>query len=198
MNQALDMKVNRLPSRTWNWLHMNEAVIDQVMVENENNVTITLPENISQGNITETDFEKIATGMGEDMDKLASEAHISSLAFETEKDTKIQQPLRLAFHYKDRDRQMNTVDLHIQNGSEATVIMDYSSEKEAEGLAAIRTKILAEKDSRLNLVQVQRLEQNFECMNDVGIQCEENASVQVFHLILGGKNIWQVIICIWI
>ena len=27
---------------------------------------------------------------------------------ETEKDTKIQQPLRLAFHYKDRDRQMNT------------------------------------------------------------------------------------------
>lgn len=191
MNQALDMKVNRLPSRTWNWLHMNEAVIDQVMVKSKNNVTITLPENISQGNITESDFEKIATGMGEDMDKLASEAHISSLAFETEKDTKIQQPLRLAFHYKDRDRHMNTVDLHIQNGSEATVIMDYSSEKEAEGLAAIRTKILAEKDSRLNLVQVQRLEQNFECMNDVGIQCEENASVQVFHLILGGKNIWQ-------
>ena len=191
MNQALDMKVNRLPSRTWNWLHMNEAVIDQVMVENENKVTITLPENISQGNITEIDFGKIATGMGEDMDKLASEAHISSLTFETEKDTKIQQPLRLAFHYKDRDRQMNTVDLHIQNGSEATVIMDYSSEKEAEGLAVIRTKIMAEKDSRLNLVQVQRLERNFECMNDVGIQCEDNASVQVFHLILGGRNIWQ-------
>ena len=191
MNQALDMKVNRLPSRTWNWLHMNEAVIDQVMVEDENNVTITLPENISQGNIPETDFEKIATGMGEDMDKLVSEAHISSLTFETEKDTNIQQPLRLAFHYKDKDRQMNTVDLHIQNGSEVTVIMDYSSEKEAEGLAAIRTKIMAEKDSRLNLVQVQRLDQNFECMNDVGIQCEENASVQVFHLILGGKNIWQ-------
>ena len=116
MNQALDMKVNRLPSRTWNWLHMNEAVIDQVMVENENKVTITLPENISQGNITEIDFGKIATGMGEDMDKLASEAHISSLTFETEKDTKIQQPLRLAFHYKDRDRQMNTVDLHCYYG----------------------------------------------------------------------------------
>lgn len=66
MNQALDMKVNRLPSRTWNWLHMNEAVIDQVMVEDENNVTITLPENISQGNLSGTDFEKIATGMGED------------------------------------------------------------------------------------------------------------------------------------
>lgn len=73
MNQALDMKVNRLPSRTWNWLHMNEAVIDQVMVENENKVTITLPENISQGNITGTDFEKIATGMGEDQEELLTE-----------------------------------------------------------------------------------------------------------------------------
>ncbi len=191
MNQALDIKVNRLPSRTWNWLHMNEAVIDQVMVKNKNNVAITLPENISQGSTQETDFQKIATGMGEDMDRLASDAHISDLTFKTEKDTKIQEPLRLAFYYKDNDRQMNMINLHIQKGSEATVIMDYSTEKEADGLAVIRTRIMAEKDSRLNLVQVQRLGQNFECMNDVGIQCEENASVQVFHLILGGKNIWQ-------
>lgn len=191
MNQALDMKINRLPSRTWNWLHMNEAVIDQVTVEAENNVSITLPEHIRQGSTKKTDFEKIATGMGEDMSRLASESHVSDLTFETKAGTKIQQPLRLAFHYKAREHQMNVIDLLVQEGSEATVIMDYSSEKEADGLAAIRTRIMAEKDSRLNLVQVQRLGQDFNCMNDVGIQCEENASVQVFHLILGGKNIWQ-------
>ena len=191
MNQALDMKVNCLPSRTWNWLHMNEAVINQVMVEGENKVTITLPCKISQSNTPETDFEKIATGMGDDMDKLVSGSEISSLTFVTEKGEKILQPLRLAFHYKDNNRQLNVIDLHIQQGSEATVIMDYSCEKEAEGLAAVRTRIMGEKDSHLNLIQVQRLDQNFECMNDVGICCKENASVQVFHLILGGKNIWQ-------
>ena len=191
MNQALDIKVNQLPSRTWNWLHMNEAAIDQVMVDTENKIAITLPENIHQGDSTGSDFTKIDTGMGKDMEKLAEEAQISCLVFETEKGIKVQQPLRMKFHYEDKDRQMNVVDLHIQEDSQATVIMDYSSEKDTHGLAAVRTRIIAEKNSSLNLVQVQRLGQDFDCMNDVGIQCEENAGIQVFHLILGGKNIWQ-------
>lgn len=30
MGQGLDLKINRLPARTWNWLKMNEAGLNEI------------------------------------------------------------------------------------------------------------------------------------------------------------------------
>ena len=34
MGQGLDLTINRLPARTWNWLRMNEADLKQIEAGN--------------------------------------------------------------------------------------------------------------------------------------------------------------------
>ena len=33
MKQGMEMKVNRLPMRTWNWLHMNDSSLSDIDTE---------------------------------------------------------------------------------------------------------------------------------------------------------------------
>lgn len=198
MDATLDMKVNRLPARTWNWLRMNEARVEGVQVVSENEYKAGLPENVQRRRLTAsaaggagTEFDGIPTGMGEDMQKLYVQAGISSDVYEIPAGTRVGEPIKLSFHYEDGAQQMNAVDVKLAEGSSAVLIMDYTSQEQAKGRGIIRTRILAERDAQLSLVQIQRLGGEFDCMNDVGIRCADNAKVRVYHLILGGKNTWQ-------
>ena len=82
MKQGTEMKINRLPVRTWNWLHMNESSlsdIDTVLLSRDkpaDGPVLTLPkEGIScirgmSTGMVEAGFRDIATGMGPDMEEL--------------------------------------------------------------------------------------------------------------------------------
>ena len=59
-----------------------------------------------------------------------------------------------------------------------TVVMDYHS-NEGTGTAAIQTKIHAEKNAKLKLIQIERLGEGFDCMNDIGAYCEDGAGVEL-------------------
>lgn len=65
----MDMTVNRLPARTWNWLKMNETVLSSVEPFRQQEIpegNIFREENETEQNI----FREIETGMGPDMDQL--------------------------------------------------------------------------------------------------------------------------------
>ena len=73
MNQGLDMKINILPAKTWNWLRMNEAEVKQVKADAQALCSKEVPDGIQEepaGLWTEK-MEGIETGMGADMDRLA-------------------------------------------------------------------------------------------------------------------------------
>ena len=86
MRQGMEMKVNRLPMRTWNWLHMNDSSLSDIDTEiyGKNmvpcNPQFTLPgqgvsciRGMSAGTL-ESGFQEIPTGMGPDMDELVRES----------------------------------------------------------------------------------------------------------------------------
>ena len=86
MKQGTEMKINRLPVRTWNWLHMNESSlsdIDTVLLSRDkpaDGPVLTLPKEgvscirgMSTG-MVEAGFRDIATGMGPDMEELIRES----------------------------------------------------------------------------------------------------------------------------
>lgn len=85
MGQGIDMTVNRLPARTWNWLKMNESRLTDVKIEKACPVTPVVTgygttwERVSaekiQSEQTENGFawKNLVTGMGPDMDRLAEE-----------------------------------------------------------------------------------------------------------------------------
>ena len=59
----MDMTVNRLPARTWNWLKMNETVLSSVEPFRQQEIpegNVFREENETEQNI----FREIETGMG--------------------------------------------------------------------------------------------------------------------------------------
>ena len=70
MSQGLDMTVNSLPSRTWNWLKMNESKLKDIETGDTCEVEkiIGASENITGSSVEaaekKADFSDILTGMG--------------------------------------------------------------------------------------------------------------------------------------
>lgn len=187
MKQKLNMKVNPLPVRTWNWLGMNETTLEQAVMT-EGDIKIDIPETIVQVEDFDNDFDSVSTGMGSDMNKLIYLSNIETQVFQTLKEKKEKKALKLHFYYEDKAQDLNVIGLDLKENSEMIVIMDYTSSKKGQGTIGVQTKIRAEKNAKLCLVQIQCLGDGFCCMNDIGAICQEGAEIQVIDLILGGKS----------
>lgn len=187
---VLEMKINKLPAGTWRWLHMNNARIEQEADLALCQVAIQCPDAIVKTETSEEQLNQIRTGMGEDMTKLLQESKTQAICFTAEEGVKEAAPVTLSFGYQDTDRKGNRIDLYLKENSEMTVVMDYHS-SEGTGTAAIQTKIHAEKNAKLKLIQIERLGEGFDCMNDIGAYCEDGAGVELVQLIIGGKNVYM-------
>ena len=84
MGLGLNLKVNRLPARTWNWLDMNEASLKQIEAGDEHTViTEGIAKEVTGTESWQKEFSAIATGMGADMDRLAREANVSPIRIQS-------------------------------------------------------------------------------------------------------------------
>ena len=188
MNQELELEVNPLPAKTWNWLRMNDTVLKEETITEQGNVAVKKPESVTVTTEQKPEFNSITTGMGTDMDRFMDAGNAKTQIFTTKPGTKEEEPLRLTFSYEDDKRVMNRIGIHLLPGSELTVIMDFASEAESEGTAAVQTKIYAEEDAVLHLVQMQHLGQKFRLLDDLGADCQKNAEINTIQLVLGGKD----------
>lgn len=213
MNQGLEMKINRLPVPTWNWLRMNESRIVQKAADSECEIRCRIPDfidEIEENTKYMKQMDTVLTGLGEDMDLLAEHSNAAQRMFVIRKNQnqEAMKPealkpealkpeaikpdlLKLDFYYADKDEKLNTIGIYAKEGSRAVVIMDYSSLKSSSGTASIQTKIFAEKGADVQLIQIQRLGEGFRCLNDVGGSCREGAKIEVIQLVLGGKDTYQ-------
>ena len=115
MSQNFEMKINPLPAKTWNWLHMNGTVLKEEIITERRTVKADRPETV-----TETEC-----------------------------------------------RMENLIKPETQ---------------------AIQTKIYAEENAVLHLIQVQRLGSKMTFLDDFGADCEKNARMETIQLVLGGKD----------
>ena len=187
------MTINRLPSKTWNWLRMNETQLENVAIPEAGEPKVSLPEKITtteNGNARpwNADFAGIASGMGEDMDSLLTAAEVRAQQYEVPAGVVADAPLLLDYEYAQNSLQASAVAVRAHKNSEITMIQDFASNKEAAGQAAVSTRLYLEEGAKIRLIQVQRLGREVTFLNDIGALCEENASLEVIQLILGGKN----------
>lgn len=183
------MKVNPLPARTWNWLKMNDTVLNENVMTERGNMTIEKPESVALAEEQNPElFSSIVTGMGKEMDGFFDAGKAATQIFTTKAGIKEAEPLRLTFTYEDGSRTVNRIGIHLLPDSELTVVMDFTSEEESEGTAAVQTKIFAEENAVLHLVQVQHLGKKFRILDDLGADCQKKAEVKTIQLILGGKD----------
>lgn len=191
MANGIDMTVNELPAATWNWLKLNRTKLSDITAAGVHEETARIPEGLQTETGAAAVLTDIPTGMGADLDRLAELAGTKTRRFTVREQECISEAVKLDYEYADGEQAMNRVEIEAKAGSSVTVIMDYRSEKQAVGLAAIQTRIRAEKDAKVCLVQIERLGDGFTCLNDIGIDGDDRASVHVIHAVLGGKDVYQ-------
>ena len=185
----MDMTINRLPAKTWNWLHMNECELKDKNTENERfTIDCKVPSGIIVTETKERTLEQLKTGMGEDMSLFMKHSLTPIQYFQIPAKEQVVEPTILNFFHEDSVKAMNEIEIHAEEGSQATFIMNYHSEKNSEGLLAIQTRIYAKKHSKVTVFQLQTLGDQVEHLNDIGGYCEEGATIEIIQIALGGKE----------
>ena len=71
MSQKFEMKLNSLPAKTWNWLHMNGTTRSEQLLGQTGDPQEEIPESVTVGSWSEKGYEEEAgklalleTGMG--------------------------------------------------------------------------------------------------------------------------------------
>lgn len=188
MKQGYQMTINRLPSPTWSWLHMNESSLSEIEQENRNaTFSADVPKTVrySRGR---RGLEALPGGMGEDMETFT--ACVDAQRFVIEEGNKEKDPLLLHLSYEEDANGIHAVELYALENSVSTVIMDYTSRGQ-RGTGAVSTKVQVGKNAKVLLVQVQLLGEEFIHLNDVGTWCDEGGSVEVIQLFLGAKETYS-------
>lgn len=140
--------------------------------------------------MVEAGFRDIATGMGPDMEELIRESGTPVEIIRVKKGEKPEAPVKLAFPCKEGEHGLYAAYVYAEEGSSVTVIMEADSARQAGGTAGFQTRLYAEKDARIHLIQVQLLGKEYGYLNDVGGACEEGASIELVQLFLGARNIY--------
>ena len=192
-----NMKINQLPSKTWNWLKMNETAVSGISVSGAHEIKDEIPAGIAKTVCPAglpDQFKDVAGGMGPDMDMLVKESAAGAVLLSADSDVS-REPARIGFTYGASEHSLNTFGVLAKEGSKMTVIMDMAAEGGAvsahTGLSAVQTKLILEKDAEVTLVQVIRNGNAKTVLNDIGAKVADGAKFSVIHLFLGGEKVYN-------
>ena len=117
-----------------------------------------------------------------DSDTISEKKEISA----SKKDEVIYMPL----FFEDGKSYVHEQVITAEENSEITLILDYSSSSQASGFSQIKTRLVAKPFSKIHLVKVQLLGKNYVQIDDTEGECDENASISVTQLELGGSKVY--------
>ena len=180
-------KLNRLPARTWNWLRMNESLLNLAPAEAGCMPAVS---GLTEPAVWTADaplpegWNEIETGMGPDFDAYLNETAL--FALEVPEGAVLSRPVVLDFTYPEGTRLASRVYLHAEKNSVLPVILLLRGDAE---LAALQTRVRAEAGAKVTVYAVELLSEKAACLNDLGGICAEGASMELVKLELGaGQN----------
>ncbi|MEE0954568.1 MAG: SufD family Fe-S cluster assembly protein [Eubacterium sp.] len=214
MSEEKKVQINSLPAYTWYWLGINtgeekplgtaEAALLKAEIpegfeagEEDYRGTETLKKGTPERDSHNADFKDASTaedpetGSGREVDRAIAGAGIKTEVFTLKKARMPKEALRLGLAYKNGDVRTNSIRLDLEESSQALVVMDYTSDRAASGKAIVQTKIRVGKDALLRLVQVTRVGDGFDFINDAGVYVEEGGRLELIHLHLSGNHVYQ-------
>ena len=182
--------INLTPALTWNWLKMNRAALESEVYESDGETAIEdLPDGVTL--LEQTADSEVLTlkgGSGDEAQKLINELEPLEIHLKAAKDAKVKTPVIAHYTAQDKSTMCNLLTLVAEENSDVTLIMDYASVKDASGLCAIQTKVLAKPYSHVHIVKVQMLGKGFTHIDDLAIEQKDGALVEVTQLELGSDK----------
>lgn len=189
MKENKELRINHLPAYTWYFLGMNYAGTKAIEKAVPGQIEEEMPEGFEKGTGGLSSILNIETGSGREVDEMLQKAGVTPVSYQTKKAVQLKDALRLRFSLS--DQALHAIHLEAKEASKSIVVMDFTSEMDAPVRAAVQTKISIEKDAVLHLVQITRVGQQCEFINDVGAVAADGGRLEVTHLHLSGEKNWQ-------
>ena len=181
-----ELTVNYLPGMTWTWLKMNSCNVKVADESVKGKCEIKLPEDVdTKSNVCNPE---ITGGMGPNFDRFMTKSGIDQDIFIVKDLKKIDKPVIMDFKYEKEVQSVNQVCFNIGEGSEVSVIQDFTSIE--GGLAAIQTKVRLKSESSMKLYQIIRVNEEFSLINDVAVDSLDNSNFELIQILISGKNVY--------
>lgn len=184
----MEMTINKLPAPTWNRLGMNESRISNITIDAAWKAQIQVPNAAITRENTEIDWNSLNSGLGQDMDVLG--ASIEADSFHVENNRHRNDPVVYRLQYRDTHNYYNKVQIYAEENSESSYIFTTVNESDCAGLSALQVKVYAKKGAKVRLHFAQLLDKSYDILHDVGGFCEEDASVEIVYISLGGNQVY--------
>ena len=180
-----ELKLNILPSPTWNWLRMNDTQAQIKSTDGAAVPQITLTSGVSENDgIFPAAYDG---GIGVDFSKFLDDEKVGAEVFDINADTS--EPLKLSFAY-DSDKTLdNRFVINLAESKKATVIMNFAAEQNA-GQYSVQTQARIARGAELTVVQVMRFSDQATFLNDIGTDIDNGGKFNLVQIVLGGKNVF--------
>ena len=204
------LTLNTIPAPTFRWLRMYGAELERIPAIQPLAPAIELPAGVRVEKGAFFPAPEIRSGAGKELEELLFRAEVPSLVCRVREGVRASgdDALRFYFELPDTGEERNadgrrkdalpeaaakfaSVSLTMEEDSALTAVMDLSGSADAKGLAGLQTKIRLGRNAKLKLVQLIRPGSGYTVINDVGAELSDGASLEVIHLILGGKRVYQ-------
>ncbi|MBQ7615370.1 MAG: SufD family Fe-S cluster assembly protein [Butyrivibrio sp.] len=144
------------------------------------------------GDTSERDLSQaIRTGMGADVDALMMNMGVTADVYTVEEGVKAEKPVVIRYDMENAQGNLSSQVIHAKKDSEVTVIMVYTSVKEAAGLLGVSTRLFAEEGAKINLIKAQTLGDGFIHFDDIGGACLKDGEIDLIILELGAEKVWN-------
>ncbi len=135
--------------------------------------------------------QAIRTGMGADIDNFMISMGVTADVYTVDEGVKADKPIVIRHDLEDGKGSLSSQVIHARKDSEVTVIMAYTSDKEASGFQGVSTRLLAEDGAKITLVKTQTLGNGFIHFDDIGGACFKGGKIDLVTLELGGSKVWS-------
>lgn len=210
------LKINNLPSPSWSWLKINDAELEfdvplkvtepseitEIKNESEVQIVKEIPNQVRDDDFATRDdsstenailnsfqnLPELLSGTGNASDSIFEGE--ASLGIVIPANKKLKKPVVLNYDLKNGENALTNQIVIAEENSESTLILVCSSDENAGGFQALRTKVFAKSGAKIKVVKVQLLGKKFIQIDDTASYSAENAFIELTHVELGGEKVY--------
>lgn len=130
----------------------------------------------------------VRTGMGSGVDALLESAGVKASVVKAVEGTKTLEPVMFHDHLEKGKSTISRQVIIVPDDAELTVIMDYDSDADAEGIEAVSTKFYVGSNAILHLVKVQMLGKKVRHFDDLGGVVMDNGKFDLVEMEMGASK----------
>lgn len=191
--------INKIPVLTYRWLNVNDVSIYGYSLPQISEFNNQIVDGVFQGNIevindkkmnlSQYDLEEnLEFGVSKELVNLAENEKNRLMLIKAKKNEEVKDIIKIKYEFNEKNNTLvdyNIIDAN--ENSKVTIILDYFSEDNSEGFHNGLTKIFARKNSTVDIITIQRLNNRVYNFNSTVANIEKDAKVNFINVELGGK-----------